>query len=130
MTSLADALGRHRDALAGHAPAGGLLVVFEEVADGVLLPGGDGGEHLLADRVGQLLDDVSGDVVGDAAEDGGDAIRLQLDQQVVAVMRLDVGERGAELPRRQALHQQLADLVVDAGEGVGELRGVERVGEG
>ena len=125
-----EAVWRHRDPPAGHPPAGAVLVVLQQNIDRVLLAEGDGVQHVPAHLVGQLLYDVGGDVVGDAAQDLGDARRFEADQEAVAVVRLEIGEGGADLLGRELLDEELADLVVDAGEGVGELGGVELAGEG
>ena len=120
-------VGRDRDPLAGHATAGGILGVLHEHVDGGLLGVGNRLEDERADLLRQLLHDVGGDVVGDPAQDRRDAIRGEPDQEVLAVVRLEVAEHRADLVR-EARDEQVAQVALDARAGVGELGGVQLAG--
>ena len=111
-------------------PAGGLRPVLQEVAERRARLRRDGGHHATGDRGRQLLHHVGGHVVRDAAEDVGDALQRQPDEQVVAVVRLQVDERGRQLRRFAAVQHQVAHIGVDARQRIGELCGVQPVHEG
>ena len=85
-------------------------------------------QDLGAHVAGKLLHHIGRDVIRHGAEDGGDLFGGKAHEQVVAIVRLKVGDRRTEFVGAQSADEQLANIGIDARQHIRELGRVQLSG--